>query len=159
MIQKLIVCFLLLGFAQSSMAQLNDLIKKNVKTATRSHDALLALGSAAKEPGRLWIHIRTKAQEKSAQAINSQLTGAAYNGRNILGQPIQLVTSGPRNTELRIFREQDSADALEILKKLRKDVPSAQLKNLSAQYRSVEWIKPGHFELWLAPEVIIPEAK
>jgi hypothetical protein len=159
MIQRFVIFLTLLGFADNSFGQLNELIKKNVNTATRSHDAVLAAGSAVKEPGRLWIHIRTKDQEKSAQLINSHLTRMNLGGRKIFAQPIQVVSSGPRNTELRFFREQDSADAVEILKELRKDIPGAQLKNLSAQYRTVEWIKPGHYELWFAPEVSIPQAK
>lgn len=151
MISKPAVIVVALGFAQMAWADLGKLIDENVTATRRSAQALTI--PPGKAPARLWIHIRTQDQTTFAQEIYSRLTAVDLNGRKISAQPLQVVDNGPRNNELRFFRREDSVDAQELLKHLRRAIPNVQLKDLSAAYRGVESVGPGHYELWITPGV------
>lgn len=157
MMSKLAFIVVTLGFAHMAWADLGKLIDQNVTYTRRSAQELTA--QPEKAPARLWIHIRGKDQTTFAQEIYGRLKTVELNGRKVFAQPLQLVGSGPKNNELRFFKGEDSADAQELLKHLRGAMPNIQLKDLSAAYGGVGWIKPGHYELWIAPGVGSQPAK
>ena len=62
--------------------------------------------------------------------------------------------SGPRNSQLRYFKIQDKSDAWKLFRILREIIPQLEIKDLSRQYTNVNWIKSGHYELWLSREIV-----
>jgi hypothetical protein len=72
-------------------------------------------------------------------------------GAAVAPQRVQLVQDGPAVDEIRYFKVADRAGALAIVQALKKVLPRVWLRDLSAEYDQVVWIKHGHYELWLAP--------
>ncbi len=139
---------------------LQILIDQNIRNAARSYQALLPAGEGAAHPARLWIHVRVAAQERIAQQIFQRLAGRKIAGQPIESRPIQMVSQGPQQSELRFFRREDSFPARELLRTLSPIIPGVRLHDLSREYASVPWIQPGHFELWLAPTLTaLPPAR
>lgn len=66
---------------------------------------------------------------------------------------MQVVDYGPNDTELRFFKSRDAEQARALARVLRDALPALELKDFSSQYGKVGWLKPGHYELWLAPQV------
>jgi hypothetical protein len=147
--KRIFLVLILLFFAQNSFAMLNDLIRNNVNGANKSYEQIVN-----NEPARLWIHVRSKEQEKAIQDINSWFKNVKVGEGAINLRPIQLVKNGPKYSQLRFFFKQDKDEAIQFLMELRKIIPHLQLNDLSGQYRDIGWLKPGHYELWIAPDVI-----
>jgi hypothetical protein len=61
---------------------------------------------------------------------------------------------GPRESQLRYFNKEDASQAAELLKVLSRLIPELKLKDLSREYAKLRWIRTGHFELWLSPELV-----
>ena len=70
--------------------------------------------------------------------------------------PIQTVDVGPSKSQLRYFKKLDEVEAQEMLALFSKisSIADLELKDLSEQYSEVSWIKPGHYELWLSPDIV-----
>ncbi|KWC36272.1 hypothetical protein WL51_19345 [Burkholderia ubonensis] len=129
-------------------AQLRGLINENIRSTTSS---AVWLADDAKKTPKLWIHVRTESQKQIVQGNLDWFKSLDVGGRKIELRPIQLVDSGPQQSQLRYFRSSDQDRAQALLAEIRKAVPHAVLRDMSDQYQQVSWIEPGHFELWLAP--------
>jgi hypothetical protein len=64
------------------------------------------------------------------------------------------VKFGPQVSQLRYFKTKDEPEARELFAILRKIIPTLELKDLSREYARVGWINPGHYELWLSPNLV-----
>ncbi len=141
----------MLVLARSASAQLNDLIKQNVQDARSSYKQLS--GEQRIETPQLWIHVRSDAQKKLVAENLKWFGSIQLRGKGIDVRPLQLVAKGPEQSQLRFFKRQDREEAEQLLGELKKGFPGLQLQDLSGRYQAIEWLKPGHFELWLAPNV------
>lgn len=137
----------------SGMVPLGDLINQNVKDASGAYQKTLPAPQRATEPVQLWVHIRSASQKPLAEEILGRVAKARPGAPRIEQKPVQTVDSGPRNTQLRFFKKPDEAQARELFEILRPLIPQLELKDLSRDYGDVGWIKPGHFELWLSPDL------
>jgi hypothetical protein len=96
---------------------------------------------------RLWFHVRNEQQQQLVESLKDSLKL----DETVVIEPVQLVEAGPRKTQLRFFSPQDKEKAKTLLKKLHKVFPKLGILDLSAEYGAS--IVPGHFELWLAPDL------
>jgi len=132
------------------------------------HDVSAALSSPAMGPARanveraaraeqqrataqLWISIRKNNQNALADQILDKVTQTEFANWKIEKRPVQLVSAVPPRTELRYFKKQDYAHAKELFNRLHKLIPDLELRDYSVKYEKSDWIKPGHFELWISP--------
>lgn len=138
--------FLIMGLltSQHSFAlNVSDLIRQNVEQAQKS------LEKEKEEPAQLWIQVRSEEQKQLLQNIANWLKPVDF----IEIKPLELVTKGPKKTQLRFFSSQDKDKANVLLKSLEKIFPQMELKDLSVEYGKTRWLEKGHFELWLAPDL------
>ena len=149
---SLVLIFFLIE-VQNTFADLNAVIEQNVKDATASYNQLGADTEQMAQAPRLWVHVRNIKQEKAVKDISSWLNSIVLNGIKVSFRPIQLVESGPSESQLRFFKQQDREQAEELLIELKKVLPVLQLRDFSNQFKDIGWIKRGHYELWLAPNV------
>lgn len=145
---------------------LSELIDKNVQSATRAYQMTLPVAAAIPAPtalpfpvspvssAQLWIHIRNKSQTKLAQDILERLAKNKDQQWNIEQKPIQKVDDGPKKSQLRYFKRQDRQQAQKLLDTLRKWIPQIELGDISGKFDQVDWVKPGHYELWLSQDVM-----
>ena len=152
---KLILCTLLLCSGSVHGVALSDLINQNVQRSNKSYDQSLAYARLPVTPAQLWIHIRNDNQQKLADEILDTLARQQFQKANIEPMPVQKVDAGPRKNQLRYFKRQDQKQAEELFSALRKLIPQIELSDASGRYQNVDWIKPGHYELWLAPELML----
>jgi hypothetical protein len=148
-----VTCSLLLVATQVDSATVDELIKQNVRDATKAYQKTQPPAQQPTSPARLWIHARNDSQKKLAQEILDKVAKLEFKQWQIEQKPIQQVSAGPPKSQLRYFKRQDQAHAKELYTALRKWIPQLEIKDISANYEHVGWIKPGHFELWLAPEL------
>lgn len=148
------LALVLLIFAQNVFAaRLNDLIKQNVYDTTRIYDKQSIATEQQKVTPRLWIHVRSKEQHKAVLGALDRFKRINLNGRALELRTIQLVNSGPQDSQLRYFRKQDKDEAVLLLKELQKMHSPIRLQDMSARYKGMEAVNAGHYELWLAPDV------
>ncbi len=122
---------------------LNDLIEQNIETLQQST-----------ETARLWVHVQSDSQKGIGKQILNRVKNAKLEERSIERKPVQLVASGPQESQLRYFKRQDKSEARELFRILRKLIPQLELLDLSSQYERVGWIKSGHYELWVSPDLV-----
>lgn len=137
--------------SQGAVAQLSGLIQQNVKAQKSSYNRL------SKEPTQalpqLWIHVQSDEQKRVVQEKFDRFKSLMVGGRKVETRPIQVVTTGPGQSQLRFFRRTDKTEAQALLVEIKKAVPLTVLKDMSIEYQQLTWIEPGHYELWLAPNV------
>lgn len=107
--------------------------------------------ACAVEAPRVWIHIQDFKQKSLADAVNRSLAVLMVDGAAVSPQPVQWVQEGPMVDQIRYFKAGDRTGALAIVQSLRLVLPRLWLEDMSATYDQVMWIKPGNYELWLAP--------
>jgi hypothetical protein len=139
------VLLVLLAAIPGAFAQLTDLINKNVTGTTRSYEKLVN-----KEPVRLWIHVSLPEQDTAVQNLATWIKGINLDGRTVTLKPVQVVKKTPKTSQLRFFFAQDKEEAAQLLSAFKKVFLKLQLVNLSGQYDKLGWLKPGHYELWVA---------
>jgi len=149
--RNIVLAVVMLVLARNASAQLNDLIKENVQDARSSYKQLS--GEQRIEAPQLWIHVRSDAQRKLVAENLTWFGSIQLRGKRMDVRPLQLVAEGPEQSQLRFFKRQDREEAGQLLGELKKGIPRLQLQDLSGRYQAIEWLKPGHFELWLAPSV------
>lgn len=137
-----------------SGATLNELISKNVRDATNAYDRALPSAQQPTNLAQLWIHIRSNSQKKLAQEILDRVAKTEFRQWKIEQKPVQKVDSGPRKSQLRYFKRQDQPQAQELFDMLRKLIPKLEINDVSGKYESVGWIRSGHYELWLSPDIM-----
>jgi hypothetical protein len=137
--------------SQTAAAQLPGLIQQNIRSAVTSSGRLS--GEAKKETLQLWIHVRSEPQKREVEGKIGWFRSLQVGGRKVDVRPIQLVNTGPPQSQLRFFKQADMAQARTLVAEIRKAVPDVVLQNMSGQYQQVSWVDPGHFEFWLAPNV------
>ena len=144
----------LMLFSVKTEAGLRDLIHQNVQDADKSYEQTISPVEQRIKHPQLWIHIQNESQRKVGEEILKAISDISIGGRHIEKKPIQIVAFGPRESQLRYFRKEDESQATELLAVLRRLIPELKLKDLSLEYSNVRWIKSGHFELWLSPQLV-----
>ncbi len=134
-------------------ALLSDLIQQNVQDAAQSYERTSSPRQLSTEPARFWVHIRSDRQKEIGKKLLEIVTNANLERRKIESKPLQLVDFGPEKSQLRFFKQQDKIEAAELLEMLRKYIPQIELRDMSREYVNVGWLKSGHYELWLSPEL------
>lgn len=149
----IVLVFIMFVLAQNAYSGLNKLIKQNVKDSTKSYDQVLIETEQQKNAPRLWIHVQSEDQKKAVTNILGWFKSIKLGGRTVELRPIQWVKYGGQVSTLRFFKKQDAKEAEQLFIELKKVLPLLKLKDLSRKYRSIEWIMPGHYELWLSPDI------
>lgn len=137
-----------------SGATLDELINKNVRDATSAYDKALPSAQQPTNLAQLWIHVRSDSQKTLAQEILDRVSKTEFRQWKIEQKPVQKVDSGPRKSQLRYFKRQDQPQARELFDILRKLIPELEISDVSGEYESVGWIRSGHYELWLSPNIM-----
>jgi hypothetical protein len=137
--------------SQGAAAQLSGLIDQNIKSQRSSYNRV------SKEPTKalpqLWIHVQSEEQKQAVQKKLEWFRNLVVGGQKVELRPIQVVTTGPTQSQLRFFRRTGKTEAQALLAEIKKVVPLTVLKDMSTEYQQLTWIEPGHYELWLAPNV------
>lgn len=134
--------------APPSQPALQSLIRQNINSAVQSDRAM---ASVQPSTPTVWVLIRRDSQRLLAESLYRRLAGVKINGVTADTAPIQIVGAGPTTDEIRYFKPGDREGAKAILQALRPELPRLKLRDLSPEFGQVAWIKPGHYELWLAP--------
>lgn len=150
---RISICALLLFCGSVTAMPLYDLIKQNVQRSTQTFDDTSAYARRPVAAAQIWVHIRNDGQKKLADEILGSLGSQHFEQRNIEQKPVQRVDYGPRKSQLRYFKRQDQQQAEELFAALRRQIPQLELNDASGRFQNVDWIKPGHYELWLAPDL------
>lgn len=95
---------------------------------------------------RIVIHIRGEYQREAAEKIGAQLRSAGY-----IVPDFELMNTGPNATELRFLRKAEQEEAMKIVGLLNKMGMQVKLADHSAEYENAKNVRPGTYELWLAP--------
>jgi hypothetical protein len=135
-----------LTIVQPGQSSLRDMLSDHI--ATQGGCAFAACGL---ELPKVWIHIQDARQRPLADAVNRCLAALMVDGAAVSTQPVQVARDGPLVDEIRYFKAGDRTGALAIVQALKRMLPRLWLRDLSAQYDQVVWIKHCHYELWLAP--------
>jgi hypothetical protein len=154
--KSLIVFVVLAGIAfgaAAPAAELDVLIEENQSVL---RDKLRALEqSDIRAPilpaARLWVHKRATAQDPVVARIRGRVARLSLPGGPVEFKPVQMVDVGPSTSQLRFFKAVDRERAQELAAALREQVPGLTVRDMTVQFAKVSWLKPGHFELWLAP--------
>lgn len=133
-------------------AQLNDLIRRNVQDSYNRSVTQSAIDPQA-QPAQLWVHVRNEVQRRQVQDNVDWFKGLKVQGLALEMRPVQLVSGGPQESQLRYFKRQDADDAERLARALAPAFPHLQVADMSGTYQRMEWMRPGHFELWLAPDL------
>jgi hypothetical protein len=141
-------------FSVNVEAGLRELIQQNVQDADKSYEQTISPIEQQSKPPRLWIHVKTESQMKVGKEIFKAIADTSLGGRRIEEKPLQIVDSAPQESQLRYFKKEDESQAAELFAILQRLIPELKLKDLSRQYSHIRWIKTGHFELWLSPELV-----
>lgn len=146
----MVMSLILLGSIRNSFSDAQSVLQENVDNINKVYENL-----TNKNPPRLWIHVRSQEQMMAIKKpeIEAWLESIKLDDKKIDLRPIELVDSGPKESQLRFFFKQDINQADQFLKKLKDGLPLLQLKDFSGQYENI--LEPGHFELWLAPETVL----
>lgn len=148
----LVTALLLSSRAMAQAPTLPSLIDQNVRSAV-SASARLSTDLKNQAP-ELWIHVRSDGQKRQVEAKLDWFKSLEVGGRKVNLRPLQVVASGPFQSQLRFFKPADQAGAQALLIEIKRVMPVVALQNLSGQYGHATWIDPGHFELWLSPNVL-----
>ncbi|MDD2775737.1 MAG: hypothetical protein PHU06_07270 [Gallionella sp.] len=138
---------------QASSATLNELINKNIGDATQSFDKMRTTALQPASAVQLWVHVRGDSQIALAQEILAQVAKTTFKQQIVEQKPIQKVEAVPPKSQLRYFKKQNQAQAQELFDMLRQLIPELELSDVSSKYEKAGWIRSGHFELWLAPDL------
>ncbi|MEM9059032.1 MAG: hypothetical protein AAGD13_01095 [Pseudomonadota bacterium] len=107
-------------------------------------------------PARVWLHIRSDDQLALGTNIR-ELVGegvqVAEGVRVVEWMPVQTVSNGPRQSQIRFFKEADAKTVAALRTVLETSGQSFQILDLTSEYASSTWIKTGHLEIWLAPNI------
>ena len=118
---------------QTPVPTLPRLIEQNVQAAIASSDRLS--NNAKSQATELWIHVRSDEQKRQVEQNLEWFKNLHVPGAQVAVRPIQTVASGPRQSQLRFFREADQAQAKALFAELRKGIPDVVLQNMSLQYK------------------------
>lgn len=104
------------------------------------------------EPARVWVHIQSERQKENGNTLLSSVQDVDFGYGNVESSPLQILDYGPEKSQLRYFKAQDTAEAIELFKWVKKYVPQIELLDLSDKYANLNWLKPRHYEIWLSPK-------
>lgn len=108
---------------------------------------------------RIYIHVPDESQRADAQTLRERLQSTPILGGTLNFRPIQVAQYQSGNA-LRCFRadecQVDGPMLLSILNGVTEFMGGneVQLRDFSAQYGDSDKIRPRHYELWLAPDVV-----
>ena len=128
-------------------------INTKIAVAAESDSALKekAKASDALLPARIYFHVARNALKARAREIELNIEGKVLSKNiDIVIPGIEVVSSVPRQSELRCFKEDECEKYGNVLVKLMQEAgTTVKLKNLSKQYPNAK-IRPRHFEIWFA---------
>ena len=152
--QTLLVGFILALFSTQVNADLNKLIYLNIMDISDSNEMVNSPAEHPTKPPRLWIHVQTEDQIDMGEEIYNKVLDISVGNLIIERKPVLTVGDGPLDSQLRYFKKEDKTQAQELFETLRGLIPGLKLKDFSQEYSHVGWIKSGHYELWLSPELM-----
>ena len=98
----------------------------------------------------LYIQIPSAAQRAEAQILARQLAGFAIGGKPLAVHAIQVVSNGPRETQLRCFQSDTCKTAVVLALELARLSVNPQIKRFQASdFKWVSAKKPSQYELWI----------
>ena len=136
--------------ATNAEAALTELIQQNFQESNKFYEQTISSVEVSQQPLRLWIHIRTQDQKNIVSSINNAIAKIKISGNSVQSMPIQIVSSGPSENQLRFFKKENKENAKEIFNIIRQHVPTLKLIDFTSEYANAHWMKAGHFELWLS---------
>ncbi len=139
--------------SHASSATLNELINQNIEDATNAYDKMQSTAQQPATAVQLWVHIRHDNQQNLAQEILDKVAKTEFQQQIVEQKPIQKVATAPAKSQLRYFKKQNQAQAQELFDLLRQLIPTLELSDVSSQYEKAGWIRAGHFELWISPDL------
>jgi len=96
---------------------------------------------------RVYIQFRNDNQKGRVEQLRAWLKQQSF-----LVPPVEQLSKGPAVTEIRYYRNQDSAVAENLLESIkRQGVSNVNSKYLTG-FEDSTAIRPGHFEIWFAPD-------
>jgi hypothetical protein len=101
-------------------------------------------GGSIKQPTSIYLHIRDEQQREEAKHLAARLEEKGFVVPNI-----QLVDTGPANTQLRYFHTSEQSQAVEMVRILHNLNVDAKLQYISGYEYSTK-VPQNHFELWFA---------
>ncbi len=107
---------------------------------------------SASPTARLYIHIGDESQRAAAQEIGDKLE-EELSHESVDVRRIILVDDIKFNSSFRYFKRENYAQGNRINNWLNQAQIIIPLKDLSNQYQNNVSIKPGHYEIWLGPEI------
>jgi hypothetical protein len=102
-------------------------------------------GGSTKQATSIYLHIRDEQQRAGAKQIAARLEEKGF-----VVPDIQLVDTGPANTQLRYFHTSEQSQAVETVRILHSLNVDAKLQYISGYEYSTK-VPLNHFELWFAP--------
>lgn len=102
---------------------------------------------------RVYIQISQEQQRATAMVLGRRISSLQLADMWVIVPGIELVEAVPRVTELRCFESVDCEAGRLLAQEINDllEAPAVNLVNLSQRYGGSENIRPGHYELWLAP--------
>lgn len=101
---------------------------------------------------RIFLHVGDKEQFSGARELQWSLGGASLDGTRIVVQGIEVVEGGGDDS-LRCLKRQDCARAGEVAAIVNAELRgrSLRVRDLSRTYERARNVRPGTYEVWLAP--------
>jgi hypothetical protein len=96
---------------------------------------------------RVYIHIRSNENRERARAVGERLKELGY----VVPGIERIVDTGPRNSQLRYFRNTEKEEAVKIIDVLDQIGVRLNLEYIRG-YEESDKIRPGHFEIWFAAD-------
>jgi hypothetical protein len=137
----------------------NSAIQQSIKQANASITQFSNLNQVAVSVApRIYVHISTESQRKAARIVELGIETTDLGSATVVVPGIQL-TKAPPYTLLRCFKAEDcknwGAKLVELVN-AQLISPKVKLQDFSKTYTDTGAIRPLHFELYFAPEEIVP---
>jgi hypothetical protein len=130
--------------------RIKAIIQQNVNASSNAYKQLV---TPQAQSAQLWIQVRNESQKKLIEGKLGWLKDLTWQGHPIDIRPLEVVGDGPSVSQLRYFKPEDRATVASLQASLAKGLPGIQVRDMSDAFRNVSWLRPGHFELWVAPGV------
>jgi hypothetical protein len=148
----LVVALLVSSRMLAQAPALPSLIDQNVRSAVSASTRLS--NDLKNQAPELWIHVRNDGQKRQIEGKLGWFRSLEVEGQKVNVRPLQIVASGPLQSQLRFFKPGDQAQARVLLAEIKMALPLVTLQDMSGQYGHATWIDQGHFELWLSSNVL-----
>ncbi|MCU7936946.1 MAG: hypothetical protein KZQ99_19070 [Candidatus Thiodiazotropha sp. (ex Dulcina madagascariensis)] len=132
------------SFPAEASAPFINKLARTVEPGTKASLEARNLNIVATIAPRIYLHIQQAGQRRRAKDLAEKIESEGY-----VVPGVQLVSSGPKLTQLRVFKATEVSEARSILEGIQALGISVQLIDLSEEYNDSPDIRPRHYELWL----------